>query len=151
MSTIIPSFITVIDTRDVPIIVFVPRQESDDVNKVLKYNTFSNISLDYFESRLINWSITDDVTPIKLLFQLEGVSVFGMFIKQTNLKIVIGFTGNLPDPTDNALVGIFKSVRKTYIDIKCNPFLNYSLDDGANQELKEKIDAKFHELFSSKI
>ncbi|CCC71308.1 hypothetical protein NCAS_0G04210 [Naumovozyma castellii] len=146
MSIQLPAFISLIDENSKPITIYVPPSASNDVNEILKYNVLSNIAIDYFDSILIQWD-TSELPPVKTLFQVEGISVFGMLIKQTALKIVIGFNTCFKEDDVN-LIETFKIVKKIYIRVKSNPFNKESSDQNG---LTEHLNAKFDKEFSSSI
>ncbi|CAR28504.1 hypothetical protein ZYGR_0S01370 [Zygosaccharomyces rouxii] len=145
-----PCFISLIDEFDKPLLVYAPGQDEKEVNEVLKYNVFSNISLDYFDSPLFDWVSLESQPTVKLFFQLEGVAVFGMLIKPTGLKIIIGF----PQESYNSEVHeqqireIFQKVHKIYLKVKLNPFINLSSGSSTSrEEIIQKLEAKFNVEF----
>lgn len=143
-----PCFVSLIDESDKPILIYVPNEAENEMNEVLKYNVLSNISLDYFESALVEWHSLDSKPLLKSIFQLEGVSVFAMLIKQTGLKIVIGFEQRSLNGGDDELKTInriFESVRRIYIRVKCNPLLASSDEIS----IVKSLERKFDELFAS--
>ncbi|CAI4060755.1 hypothetical protein SUVZ_05G0240 [Saccharomyces uvarum] len=146
--SLVPCFVSLIDELDKPILIYVPNETENELNDVLKYNVLSNISLDYFESPLITWTSQDSKPLLKSIFQLEGVSVFGMLIKQTGLKIVIGFEQNTLNGADDELKEIdqiFESVRRIYVRVKCNPLIA----NGDEISTVDSLERKFDELFIS--
>ncbi|CAB4254719.1 similar to Saccharomyces cerevisiae YEL048C TCA17 Subunit of TRAPPII, a multimeric GEF involved in intra-Golgi and endosome-to-Golgi transport [Maudiozyma barnettii] len=147
MTTIIPSFIALIADDNKPILVYVPHSEAEDVNKVLQYNTFANIALDYFDSQLFQWSSLENHYAIKSLFDVEGVSVYGMLIKPTGLKIIIGFD-TLKLKSDEKKVNlVFEMVKRIYIRVKCNPLMDAT--DQSNDKLVESLESKFGQWLST--
>ncbi|AJU44738.1 Tca17p [Saccharomyces cerevisiae YJM1248] len=143
-----PCFVSLIDESDKPILIYVPNEAENEMNDVLKYNVLSNISLDYFESALVEGHSLDSKPLLKSIFQLEGVSVFAMLIKQTGLKIVIGFEQKSLSGADDefeAINQIFETVRKIYIRVKCNPLLV----SGDEKSIIKSLERKFDELFIS--
>lgn len=147
--SIIPSFISLIDEYNEPLLVYV-LEGKEEVNKVLKYNVFSNISLDYFESQLFEWTSLESSPAVKLFFQLEGVAVFGSLIKPTGLKIVIGFEQeeeNADELNDNDIEQIFIEVKKIYLRVKLNPFFSSPKSDNQREDFISKLTEKFNELF----
>ncbi|EHN02840.1 YEL048C-like protein [Saccharomyces cerevisiae x Saccharomyces kudriavzevii VIN7] len=146
--SLVPCFISLIDAFNKPILIYVPRKAENEVNDVLKYNVLSNISLDYFESSLIKWTSLDSKPSLKSIFQLEGISVFGMLIKQTGLKMVIGFEQTILNGGDDELKTIdqiFETVRRIYVRVKCNPLLT----DGDEVTAVKSLERKFDEIFIS--
>ncbi|CAI4038421.1 hypothetical protein SMKI_05G0300 [Saccharomyces mikatae IFO 1815] len=146
--SLMPCFISLIDASDKPILVYVPNENENEMNNVLKYNVLSNISLDYFESALVEWTSSDSKPLLKSIFQLEGVSVFAMLIKQTGLKMVIGFeqkSMNGGDDETEAIYKIFETVRRIFIRVKCNPLLV----KGDDISTVKSLERKFDELFAS--
>ena len=107
----------------------------------------ANISLDYFESNLYKWKQTSDGdVTIKNLFQIEEVSVFGMLVLSTNLKIVLGF------PVDNSfddieIKRIFDGIRKVYTRVKCNPFITVNIEN-QEEEVSRLLEEKLNEIFT---
>lgn len=145
MSATIPNFIALITQDNKPILIHVPPSESGDVNKVLQYNTFANIALDYFESQLFQWSALDKHMTIKSLFEVEGVSVYGMLIKPTGLKIIIGFDVLTVKNDEDKINSVFETVKRIYIRVKCNPLID--AQDNNNQILVENLETKFNDYF----
>lgn len=143
-----PCFISLIDELDKPLLVYVPDQDEKPVNEVLKYNVFSNTSLDYFDSPLFDSISLNSEPAVKLFFQLEGVAVFGMLINSTGLKIVIGFPQeSYNDEVHEQDIGdVFQRVRKIYLRIKLNPFVNVS--GGGNNTGREEIIQKLEDKFN---
>lgn len=144
--TISPSFVSLVDEANRPLFVYVTPSESEDVNQVLKYNVLSNLSLDYFENDLFDWSFLETQPDIKALFNLEGVAVYGMIIKQTGLKIIIGFLikENIQELNDDEISEVFMKVKKIYLRAKLNPFVAPSSFDDS-KELSAKLQKKFSE------
>ncbi|GAV54911.1 hypothetical protein ZYGR_0AS02340 [Zygosaccharomyces rouxii] len=145
-----PCFISLIDEFDKPLLVYVPGQDEQEVNEVLKYNVFSNMSLDYFDSPLFDWVSLESQPTVKLFFQLEGVAVFGMLIKPTGLKIVIGFPQESYDSEvhEQEIREIFQRVKKIYLRVKLNPFANLSSGGSTSrEEIVQKLEAKFNAEF----
>lgn len=144
--TISPCFISLVDESDKPLLVYVPPRIEKDVNIVLKYNVLSNVSLDYFENQLFNWCSLDTKPEIKSLFDLEGVAVYGLRIKQTGLKIIVGFSNeNTPDSlTDENIDDVFSKIKKVYLRAKLNPFATGS---NSSKDLAIKLKDKFGEEF----
>ena len=124
MYSIIPSFIGLINEENKPILIYIPPKETAKVDNVLKYNTLANISLDYFDSQLFEWSALNSDRSVKSLFQVEGISVYGMIIKPVGLKIVIGFDSDTACDNEETIIDIFEGVKKIYIRVKCNPFID---------------------------
>ncbi|EJS44090.1 tca17p [Saccharomyces arboricola H-6] len=146
--SLVPCFVSLIDEFDKPVLIYVPNESQNEMNEALKYNVFSNISLDYFESPIMNWTSVNSKPLLKSIFQLEGVSVFGMLIKQTGLKIVIGFEQNTLNGGDDELKKIdelFEDVRRIYVRVKCNPLLA----NGDEISTAKSLERKFDELFIS--
>lgn len=138
-----PSFVSLIDENNRPLLVHVVQGANESVNNELKFNAFSNMALDYFESDLYEWiSISQDCPDIKNLFQLEGVCVYGKLIRQTSLKIVIGFSSDLQQK-DKDILSAFDKVSKLYLRCKCNPFVNNS------EDLIAQLERKFEESFKN--
>ncbi|SCV02053.1 LANO_0F14862g1_1 [Lachancea nothofagi CBS 11611] len=136
-----PCFISLIDSNDHPLLIHVVQNANSEIDSVLKFNTFSNMALDYFESDLYEWmSTSQQDREIKDLFQLEGVTVYGKLIKQTSLKIIIGFFSNL-DCDDEALSQVFGDVSSLYVKCKFNPFV---IND---EELIAQLQIKFSDKF----
>lgn len=142
-----PSFISLVDRNNKPILIYVIRhneygaESKLEVNDVLKFNVLSNMSLDYFESDLFNWMEVEKYPEIKLLFQLEGVSVFGKLVEQTGLKIIIGFPQEVFLEGHQPIMDTFKKVSKIYVQCKCNPFVND--DKTLIEQLERKLDDQF--------
>lgn len=141
-----PAFISLVDEYNRPLLVYIPSKDSDDVNKVLKFNVFSNTSLDYFESQLFQWNSLETKPEIKSFFELEGVAVFGTLIRPTGLKIVIGFERG-DELTDDAISDVFNKVKKIYLRVKLNPFVAAQNSDDQD-ELIMKLREKFSQEFS---
>lgn len=141
-----PSFISLIDEYNTPLLVHVNVKEKDDVNRVLKYNVFSNISLDYFESQLFQWTSLESHSEVKLLFQLEGVTVYGCLVKSTGLKIIVGFEQEETIEEDIVAL-LFTKIKKVYLRVKLNPFISALKDDNRRKELVNKLNEKFEEEF----
>lgn len=143
-----PAFISLVDEYNRPLLVYIPSKDSDDVNKVLKFNVFSNTSLDYFESQLFQWNSLETKPEIKSFFELEGVAVFGTLIRPTGLKIVIGFERGKEgkELTDDAISDVFNKVKKIYLRVKLNPFVAAQNSDDQEElimKLKEKLSQEF--------
>ena len=71
-----------------------------------------------------------------------------MLIKQTGLKIVIGFEQRSLNGGDDELRTInqiFETVRRIYIRVKCNPLLASSDEIS----IVKSLERKFDELFAS--
>lgn len=147
MPVTIPAFIGLINDDNKPILIYVPPGEADDVNKVLKYNTFANIALDYFESQLFTWSSMENHFTIKSFFEIEGVSVYGMLIKPTGLKIIIGFDALTVKNDEKKIHAVFEAVKRLYVRVKCNPLMDSH--DADNNALIETLEEKFDKYFSS--
>ncbi|CCK71096.1 Tca17p KNAG_0G00390 [Huiozyma naganishii CBS 8797] len=149
MAEVTPLFITLIGKDNRPILIHSVGTGIKDVNEELKYNTLSNISLDYFESKLFDWNISpENASPMNMLFEIEGVCVFAMWIKPTGLKIVLGFDPSLPFDRENdpSILNVFQRVKEMYSRVKTNPFLN--LQDEGNEKLaiglEEKLKAEYN-------
>lgn len=84
---------------------------------------------------------------IKSLFEIEGVSVYGMLIKPTGLKIIIGFDALTVKNDEKKINVVFEAVKRLYIRVKCNPLTDSH--DGNNAKLIETLEAKFDKYFSS--
>ncbi|SCW00750.1 LAFE_0C11144g1_1 [Lachancea fermentati] len=139
--TVVPSFISLIDHTNKPLIVFVTKNDIK-INSSLKFNILSNMALDYFESSIFDWmSINQNSPEIKSLFQMEGTSVYGKLIKQTSLKIIIGFPVKHTS-IENEVTEIFHSVSRIYVQCKCNPFVE------TERDLITQLDKKFNEKFN---
>lgn len=156
MQDINPLFITLIDEYDKPILVHVMSKEAKDVNNVLKFNTYSNISLDFFESDLFQWSQNPtnnkkDNSPIRMLFEVENASVFGMWVKPTGLKIILGFNSfdKFEDERDPLITSVFDKVKKIYLRVVSNPFFN--INDSTSEEITSKFETQFEETFSAEV
>ena len=147
MYSIIPSFIGLINEENKPILIYIPPKETAKVDNVLKYNTLANISLDYFDSQLFEWSALNSDRSVKSLFQVEGISVYGMIIKPVGLKIVIGFDSDTACDNEETIIDIFEGVKKIYIRVKCNPFIDLGgqADRGIAETLHEKFEQQFTE------
>lgn len=147
--TIRPLFISFIDESNKPFLVHTMSYALHDLNNTLKFNTFSNIALDYFDSSLYQWKPvkTTNQTSIKLLFDIEKVAVFAMWIKLTGLKIIIGFDSNSKFTLNNdpLVLAIFEKVKKLYVKVKSNPFLNVS--ENGEQEMLDKLSSLFEKEF----
>lgn len=145
-----PCFVSLVDAFNKPLLIHVPDQKEKDVNDVLKYNVFSNTSIDYFDSPLFDWVSLESQPTVKLFFQLEGVSVFGMLVKSIGLKIIIGFPQESYNNEDHEQeVGeIFQKVKQIYLRVKLNPFVNLpSGGSTSREELVGKLEAKFNVEF----
>lgn len=145
-----PCFISLIDEFDKPLLVYVSCQDEKEVNEILKYNVFSNMSLDYFDSPLFDWVSLESQPSVKLFFQLEGVAVFGMLIKPTGLKIVIGFPQENYDSEahEQEIRDIFQRVKGIYLRVKLNPFTSLSSGSSTSrEEIIKKIETKFKAEF----
>ncbi|AQZ15104.1 TCA17 (YEL048C) [Zygosaccharomyces parabailii] len=143
-----PCFISLIDESNIPLLIFVPAKEEKDMNEVLKYNVFSNTSIDYFESPLFDWTSLESQPSVKLFFQLEGVAVFGMLVRPTGLKIIIGFPQECYDDEENEkqIRETFQRVKQIYLRVKLNPFINTSNEDSRDR-LVSKLEAKLNNEF----
>lgn len=146
--TLSPCFVSLVDEANRPLFIFVNPTESEDVNQVLKYNVLSNVSLDYFENELFEWSSLETQPEIKSLFDLEGVAVYGMLVKQTGLKIIIGFSieENIKALGDEEISEVFLKVKKIYLRVKLNPFVAENNSDDSGQ-----LAAKLQERFSQDL
>ena len=147
MNLIVPSFIVLISDDNKPILIYVPPSETTDANNVLKYNTFANMALDYFDSQLFQWSSLDGHFAIKNLFELEGTTVYGMLIKPTGLKIIIGFESLTLKNNEKNVNTIFEMVKRIYIRVKCNPLMDSK--DESKEKLVESLESKFDQYFNS--
>lgn len=147
MSLIVPSFIVLISDDNKPILIYIPPNATTDVNKVLKYNTFANMALDYFDSQLFQWSSLDGHFAIKNLFELEGTAVYGMLIKPTGLKIIIGFESSILKNNEKNVNTIFEMVKRIYIRVKCNPLMDPR--DQNKEKLAESLESKLDQYFNS--
>ena len=147
MSLTIPSFIVLISDDNKPILIYVPPNETTEVNNVLKYNTFANMALDYFDSQLFQWSSLDGHFAIKNLFELEGTTVYGMLIKPTGLKIIIGFESLILKNNEKNVNTIFEMVKRIYIRVKCNPLMDSKNESKGN--LVQNLESKFDQYFNS--
>lgn len=147
MKTTSLTFIALVDQSNKPILIYVPPKEAKNVDKVLKYNTFANIALDYFDSQLFQWTSIEKDKQIKSLFLVEGVSVYGMLIKPTGLKIVIGFDSISQDEDDTEVCETFARVKQIYVRVKSNPFV--SISDTDNNDLVSKLEDRFNSEFSN--
>lgn len=151
MSSPRPLFISFIDETNKPLFVHTMSYTLDDVNNTLKFNTFSNIALDYFDSALFQWKTTKTTnqTAIKLLFDLEDVSVFAMWVKLTGLKILVGFNSNSRFALNNdpLVEPIFEKVKKLYVKVRSNPFVDISKN--SEQDTCEKLSDLFEKEFAS--
>lgn len=144
MLNTIPCFVSIISETNAPVLVYSPPKYREDVEHVLQANVLSNMSLDYFDSQLYQWSTQEKEASIRQLFRVEGVCVFGMFVKTTSLKIVIGFP--VGESFDNdAIEEIFGLVRKLYVRVKCSPFVSLENDD--NIEISRIMENKLNEQF----
>lgn len=143
----IPCFISIISETNAPVLVYCPPKYKKDVEHVLKSNVLSNVSLDYFDSHLYEWSTHEKEVPIRPLFQVEGISVFGMLVKTTSLKIVIGFPMS-ESFDDDEIEEVFGIVRKLYVRVKCSPFVSLQSNDG-NNELSKMLEDKLNEQFGN--
>ena len=145
-----PFFISLVDATNTPILIHVPNDEAQDMDKVLKYNVFSNLSLDYFESQLFDNTALETNPMIKLFFQLEGVAVYGTIVKSTALKIIVGLQEI--DTDEKQVNEIFQKVKKLYLRVKCNPFVDTNKndnDDDDNNLIVQKLEEKFAIEFGS--
>ncbi|EDO16320.1 hypothetical protein Kpol_1059p10 [Vanderwaltozyma polyspora DSM 70294] len=142
-----PLFIALIDETNKPLLIHVPDEKSQDIEKVLKYNVFSNISLDYFDSQLFDTLALETEIMVKLFFKLEGVAVYGMLMKPTGLKIVIGVDEY--DEEDEKINDLFNKVKRIYIRVKCNPFVTAetSNDDENHKFTVEKLQTNLSKVF----
>lgn len=148
--TLLPAFISLVDEYNRPLLVYIPSKDSDDMNKVLKFNVFSNTSLDYFESQLFQWNSLESKPEIKSFFELEGVAVYGTLVQPTGLKIIIGFARKANEGeelTDDAISDVFIKVKKIYLRVKLNPFVAAQNSDDQD-ELAMKLKEKFSQDFS---
>ncbi|SCU97111.1 LADA_0H04522g1_1 [Lachancea dasiensis] len=140
-----PCFISLIDHNNKPLLIHVVQNETCKIDAVLKYNTFSNMALDYFESDLYEWtSANQNNKDIKDLFHLEGVTVYGKLVRQTRLKIVIGFSV-LVSCNDEEIAQVFNEVSRLFIKCKVNPFVNNET------ELMEQLQARFEEKYADNV
>ncbi|SCU88047.1 LAMI_0D08548g1_1 [Lachancea mirantina] len=140
MPTNSPAFVSIIKHDGRALLVHSLQAQGTESNEVLKFNAFSNMALDHFESDLYNWtSLSNDYPDIKPLFRLEDINVFGRLIKQTGLKIIVGF--RLEDGvSDEEVANVFREVSTTYVRSKCNPFV-FSESDLVEQ-LKKAFTAR---------
>lgn len=146
--TLSPCFVALVDDSNRPLFVFVPPSEAGDVNRVLKYNVLSNVSLDYFDNELFDWSSLESQPDIKMLFDVEGVAVYGLLIKQTGLKIIAGFSieDNIEELNDTDISEVFTKVKKIYLRAKLNPFVA-----AGNSEDQKELTAKLQEKFAEEL
>ncbi|SCU86184.1 LAME_0D04874g1_1 [Lachancea meyersii CBS 8951] len=136
-----PCFISLIDHNDRPLLVFVAKDENTGNDVEFKFNTFSNMALDYFSSDLYEWMNTSQENrEIKDLFQLEGVAVYGKLVKQTSLKIVVGFWSQ-SECGHETLGRVFNEISRLYVRCKFNPFLE------SNEDLIEQLQKTLSERF----
>ncbi|CCH60879.1 hypothetical protein TBLA_0D03800 [Henningerozyma blattae CBS 6284] len=154
-----PCFVSFIDANNKPILVHVTAKYRDNIDNLLKFNVLSNMSLDYFESQLFEWSSLSKNRELKTLFNIDGSKVYGMLIKQTGLKIIIGFNQNIIDD-EVKIIEVFELIRKIYVKTKCNPFLNIDLngnlsnisndddDNGKNHNLAQLLDDRLSKELS---
>ncbi|CAL9732634.1 TRAPP-associated protein Tca17p [Monosporozyma unispora] len=156
MQDINPLFITLIDEANKPILVHVMSDEAKDVNKFLQFNTYSNISLDFFESDLFQWTKISknskkNSSPIRMLFEVENVTVFGMWMKPIGLKIILGFNAfdKFENEYDPLIITVFDKVKKIYLRVKSNPFFN--LDELNSDEIASKFGDKFEHEFATSV
>lgn len=157
MENIKPLFISLIDEKNTPLLIHVMSYESEDVNKVLKYNTFSNISLDFFESGFFQWNEMsmnhrNDNSPIRMLFEVEDVTVFGMWVKPSGLKIIIGFNSfdKFENENDPLVTSVFEKIKKIYIRVKSNPLFDLS-GSTTDKNIISKFEEKFEEEFGTEV
>ncbi|KAK5779791.1 Tca17p PWA37_001007 [Arxiozyma heterogenica] len=153
MGNLKPLFISLIDETNTPILIHVMSYEAKDVNKILKYNTFSNISLDFFESSLFQWdqisiNYKNGNSPIRMLFEVENVTVFGMWMKPSGLKIIVGFNAsdNFENENDSLIIFVFEKIKKIYMRVKSNPFFDLgqaSTDKNNIVKFEEKFEQEF--------
>lgn len=143
-----PCFISLVDESNKPLLIYVAAKDEKDMNDVLKYNVFSNTSIDYFESPLFDWASLESQPSVKLFFELEGVAVFGMLVRPTGLKIIIGFPQECYDSEENEeeIRETFQRVKQTYLRVKLNPFINAGAED-SRESLVRKLEAKFDAEF----
>lgn len=157
MGNLKPLFISLIDETNTPILIHVMSYEAEDVNKILKYNTFSNISLDFFESSLFQWdqisiNYKNGNSPIRMLFEVENVTVFGMWMKPSGLKIIVGFNAldNFENENDSLIISVFEKIKKIYMRVKSNPFFDL---DQASTDMNNivKFEEKFEQEFGTEV
>ncbi|CCE63823.1 hypothetical protein TPHA_0F03430 [Tetrapisispora phaffii CBS 4417] len=138
----LPCFASFIDENDTPILIHVLEDGKKDINDVLKFNVFSNISTDYFNSNLYNSLAMESNATIKNLFQLEGISVYGSIIKATGLKLIIGFKST--DIDEERIQDIVEKIKHIYMSVKLNPFIIADSNSG-DQLLIEMLTKKLEE------
>ncbi|KAH3900393.1 uncharacterized protein SCODWIG_00934 [Saccharomycodes ludwigii] len=106
-------------------------------NNDLKYNTFANMALDYFDSMLFDPllqaspsgnNIMDSNTSIIhhngsyiiRLFELENCTVYARLIKQIGLKFVLGTSTKTPS---EKVIEYFDKLINIYTRVKSSPFI----------------------------
>lgn len=118
-------FVSLLDKNDRPLLVHAMDTESSQLE--IKYNVLSNLALDYFgETTKGNM----DAPPF-YFFEMHEIVVYGEYLGQKGLKIVIGF--NMRE--DDAIVPFFQKVKLYYLKSVINPFN----DDWINQ-IRHKLD-----------
>ncbi|CDO91771.1 unnamed protein product [Kluyveromyces dobzhanskii CBS 2104] len=120
-----PLFVSFIDKEDRPLLVHAIGSTSPQIE--IKYNVLSNLALDYF-GELTNHNLS---SPPSYLFEMHGVVVYGEYLSQKGLKIVIGFDVR----EDEGTLHFFQKVRLYYLKSVINPFN----EDWINQ-VKKKLD-----------
>lgn len=143
--TVSPCFISLVDEADKPLLVYVPCALEKDVNTVLKYNVLCNMSLDYFENQLFNWSSLDTRPDIKFLFDLEGIAAHGLVIQQVGLKVIVGFSNQTKpgELSDDNIDEVFTKIKRVYLRTKLNPFATDTGSENLAVKLKEKFSEEF--------
>lgn len=157
MGDLKPLFISLIDETNIPILIHVMSYETKDVNKILKYNTFSNISLDFFESNLLRWdqisiNSRNGNSSIRMLFEIENVTVFGMWVKSSGIKIIVGFNAfdKFENEHDPSIVSVFEKIKKIYIRVKSNPFFDLDKSSTGRNSIS-KFEESFEQEFGTEV
>ncbi|AET39032.1 Tca17p Ecym_3561 [Eremothecium cymbalariae DBVPG len=133
-----PCFITVINAKGMPIIVY---PVSMGFENELKFNVLSNISLDWFENELYDCMTMGkfELSGIKSLFELEGFKVYGQLVQQTGWRYVLGFVN---DAREVDVADCFNKVREIVVTCKCNPFVS------DQDQLVSQIEQEFKKQFT---
>lgn len=119
-------FVALINREDRPLVIHAVGDKS--AKHEIKYNVLSNIALDYFGDTTKS---TTSSAP-KYLFEIDGNVIYGEYLHQKGLKIVIGT--NIRD--DEAVLPFFQKVKVFYLKSVINPF-----NDDFTEQIRRNIDS----------
>lgn len=114
------------------------QQFDDDVDNLLKYNFFSHMSLDIFESSFGPTQNEGKADAANLLFIQDGIEVYGMEML-TGLKVVVGCSQiSLAKPQVD-LGEVMNEIKSAYVRVSSNPFYQ---EQGADLIDNEKFNSR---------